>query len=129
MSSPSQLVFEYISQREGEHLSNAEIAKAVGLERQQVARVMHYGMKKCKSLFKVRRAVWVFNPEEEIIMEKAKVIQLMEMFEERPTISASEISSALDLTRRQVTTMVKRVCRELDAEISSQTQYTFNGWK
>ena len=129
MSSPSQLVFEYISQREGEHLSNAEIAEGVGLPRQVVARVMHYGMKTCKSLFKVRRAVWVFNPEEEIIMEKAKVIQLMEMFEESPTLSASEISSALNLSRRQVTDMVKRVSRELNAEINSQTQYTFKGWK
>ena len=129
MRKPSQLVFEYISQREGEHINNVQIAEDLNLSRAVVSRVMYYGIRECKHLFKVRRGVWVFSPKEEIEMEQPKLIQLIEMFEKKPTISASEISAKLDIPRRQVTDMVKRLYRELNAEVDSQTHYTFKGWK
>ena len=41
----SNLVFEYISQREGEHLSNAVIAEDLNISKAVVSRVMYYGIK------------------------------------------------------------------------------------
>lgn len=123
-----QAVFEYISQRENEHISNGEICKALGLDRQVVARVLHYGLKKCNSLFKVRRGVWVFNPEEEIKTEKAKIVQLVEMFEKNPTLRASEIASKLEIPHSKVSQMVNRIKQEIGAEIESESHYTFKNW-
>ena len=123
----SDLVFEYISKREGQHLSNAAIAEDLNISRAVVSRVMYYGVKKCKPLFRVSRGVWVFNPGEEVKTEKPKLIQLMDMFEENPTLSASEISTKLDVPHKKVSDMIKRLKKELNAEIEIQSQYTFKG--
>lgn len=123
----SELVFEYISKREGQHLSNAAIAEDLNISRAVVSRVMYYGVKKCKPLFRVSRGVWVFNPGEEVKTEKPKLIQLMDMFEENPTLSASEISTRLGVPRKKVSDMIKRLKKELNAEIDIQSQYTFKG--
>ena len=127
-TSRNQLIFEYISKRENEHVSNSQISQDLGIDSQIVARVLHYGLKKCKSLFKVRRGVWVFNPEEEIKTEKAKIIQLVEIFEQKPTLSSTEISEKLGIPHRQVSQMVNRIKQEIGAEISSESHYTFKGW-
>lgn len=123
----SELVFEYISKREGQHLSNAAIAEDLNISRAVVSRVMYYGVKKCKPLFRVSRGVWVFKPKEEIKIEKPKLIQLMEMFEENPTLSASEISTKLGVPHKKVSDMIKRLKKELNDEIEIQSQYTFKG--
>jgi len=70
----------------------------------------------------------VFNPEEEIKTEKAKIIQLVEMFEQKPTLSSTEISEKLDIPHRQVSQMVNRIKQEIGAEISSESHYTFKDW-
>ncbi len=122
------IVLDYISQRQGEHISNETIADALELNRQAVARVMHYIMKRNDKLCKVRRGVWVFNPKTEVVTEKSPIIQLIELFEQKGTVSTSEISQRLGIPKGQVSMMIKRLRAELNAEVSRENHYTFEAW-
>ena len=118
----------YLQSQEGLRVSNQMVADAIGVSRVHVARVLYYLHRKHESIHKVKKGVWILNPTGEVKTEKPKLIQLANLFQEKGTVSASEIGDKLNLNSKDVVKLVARFKGELNADVSREIHYTFNDW-